>query len=91
MKQINPVNVWVAGQELVASLFTLSIINDNLTDSATFYYQLSTDENVSVSNGNLSMTPEEYAAWDESTNINQSAYEWAAEKLNLTLVADQSF
>lgn len=88
MKQINPVNVWVAGQELVASLFTLSIINDNLTDSATFYYQLSTDENVSVSNGNLSMTPEEYAAWGEDADINQSAYVWAASKLNLVLVAE---
>lgn len=91
MKKINPVSVWVSGQNLSATLLTLSIVGDNLIDSATFYYLLSTEDNQSVANGNLTMTPEEYAAWDESTNVNQAAYEWAAGKLNLTLVANQSY
>lgn len=91
MKKINPVSVWVAGQELSATLLTLSIVGDNLIDSATFYYLLSTEDNQSVANGNLTMTSEEYAAWDESTNVNQAAYEWAAGKLNLTLLPNQSF
>lgn len=94
MKSIQPITIWVAGQEKVATLLGLSIVYDNLIDSATFYYALysSTEEGEAgenISSGNLAMTPAEYAAWDESTDVNQAAYEWAAAQLNLTLILDQ--
>lgn len=96
MKKIQPITIWVAGQEKIATLLGLSIVYDNLIDSATFCYALysSTEEGEAgenISSGNLAMTPAEYAAWDESTNVNQAAYEWTAGKLNLTLAPNQSY
>lgn len=91
MKSIQPVQVWKNGEEKQANAFNLILINDDLKSSATFYYQLlasSQDEEGNVSSeqladGNVSMSGEDYQNWDDS---NDSAYQYCAEKLNLTIV-----
>lgn len=42
--KITPVQTWANGQAKEATEFNLRIISDNLLDSATFYYSLSSEE-----------------------------------------------
>jgi hypothetical protein len=86
MKQIQPFNLWVNGQQQTATLFNLIIINDNLLNSATFYWQLLDADAVKLQDGNLTMGEPDYDVWGSSADINLAAYEWAASKLNITLV-----
>jgi hypothetical protein len=86
MKQIQTLILWVNGQQVSATLFSLIIINDNLSDSATFYWQLLDSSNVQLQDGNLTMDAADYAIWSSTQDVNQSAYDWAANKLNITLV-----
>jgi hypothetical protein len=86
MKQIQPFTLWVNGQQVTATLFNLIIINDNLLNSATFYWQLLDADSVKLQDGNLTMGEPDYDVWGSSADINLAAYEWAASKLNITLV-----
>ena len=86
MKQIQPFTLWVNGQQVTATLFNLIIINDNLLNSATFYWQLLDADAVKLQDGNLTMGEPDYDVWGSSADINLAAYEWAASKLNITLV-----
>jgi hypothetical protein len=85
MKQIQPITLWVNGQQQTATVFNLIIINDNLLNSATFYWQLYDSAETPLSNGNLTMVEPQYDQWGTSSDVNQWAYEWAATQLNLTL------
>ena len=87
--KIKPVSTWQEGQEVLATEFVLTSSYDNLKDSANFSYSLYKDENVSFGNtplvsGQLYMTNPEYDLWNDSPSINNDAYIWALEKLNLT-------
>jgi hypothetical protein len=86
MKQIQPFTLWVNGKQVTATLFNLIIINDNLLDSATFYWQLLDASTIKLQDGNLTMDAADYAVWSLTQDVNQSAYDWAANKLNITLV-----
>ena len=93
MRRIESVLVWKNGEQLDASLLNAIIVNDNLETACTFYYQLLTGGDgteampisvgQSVAEGNISLNGEDYLAWNGS---NDYAYEYIAEKLNLTLV-----
>jgi hypothetical protein len=85
MKQIVPFTIWVSGQQQTATLFNLLSINDNLLNSATFYWQLLDADAVKLQDGNLTMDAADYAIWSSSQDVNESAYQWAAAKLNITL------
>jgi hypothetical protein len=94
MKQIEPVSLWVNGQQRVANAIDLRSVSDNLKNSATFYYALiselvqedGTTTIESLAQGNLSIGGQEYIDWGLNTDVNQWAYEWAAKQLNLVLV-----
>ena len=86
MKQIQPIQIWVNGQQQTATLFSLIIINDNLFNSAIFYWQLLDADSVKLQDGNLTMDEPDYDVWSSTQDINQSAYDWAANKLNIILV-----
>jgi hypothetical protein len=85
MKQIQPFQIWVNGQEQTATLFSLIIINDNLSSSATFYWQLLDADASKLADGNLTMVEPQYDQWGTQSDVNQWAYEWAATELNITL------
>ena len=86
MKQILPVSIWYNGVMVSATIFNMVSTNDNLTDSATFYYALYVDANFQVADGVLSMGGADYIAYSTSTTANDYAYQWGATQLNLTLV-----
>ena len=71
----------------VASLLNAYCINDNLNNAATFYYALLSDAQSQLSQGNLTMSGDAYAAWG---NDDEYAWDWAAspEVLNLTITGD---
>ena len=86
MKQIQPIQIWVNGSLQTATVFNLIIINDNLTNSATFYWQLLDADAVKLADGNLTMSEPDYDVWNSAQDVNLAAYQWAAAKLNITLV-----
>jgi len=85
MKNIVPFTLWVNGQQQTATLFSLIIINDNLSNSATFYWQLLDADASKLADGNLTMGEPDYDQWDTQSDANQWAYEWASTELNITL------
>ena len=92
MKAIQPVNIWSGGQSLQANNLDMYVINDNLSSSATFYYQLlkveTIDDNTTtqqLAQGNLTMSGTDYDNWNTTPDINDAAFVWAAGQLNLTL------
>ena len=85
MKQIQPLTLWVDGQQKIATEFYLTIIYDNLLNSATFYWTLNDENTVKLADGNLTMGEPEYDQWGTQSDVNQWAYEWAATQLNITL------
>lgn len=85
MKQIQPVPMWVNGKIVNADFITLYSVNDNLKDSATFYYQLSSADNQNLSSGNLTMSGDDYITWGNAQDINLAAFQWASKQLNIIL------
>jgi hypothetical protein len=86
MKEIQPVSIWYKGQMVQATIFNMNSISDDLSTSATFYYQLFSATNIQLAEGNLTMDGFDYEAYSTSPDSNAYAYQWGAEKLNLTLV-----
>ena len=68
----------------VASLLNAYCINDNLNNAASFYYALLSDGQSQLSQGNLTMTGQDYTDWQ----TNQYAYDWIATQINVTIVGD---
>jgi hypothetical protein len=83
MAQIEPIQIWKNGQVKVATIFDLKITIDDLSSSASFCYSLIEESTNVLISGNLEMSTDEYAEWD---NSNEAAYLWAAEKLGLVII-----
>ena len=86
MKAIQPVLIWANGANSQATQLSLTIINDNLSTSATLYYQLLSEDGTQLAQGNLTIEGEEYQSWGEASDVNNEAYVITANKLSLTLV-----
>jgi hypothetical protein len=88
MKQIQSIKIWVNGQEQTGSWINAYIINDNLKDSATFYWAIFTAESDGnqLSQGNLTISEPDYSIWDATADINLAAYQWICDQLGLSLI-----
>jgi hypothetical protein len=94
MANIQPISTWYQGAEHEANVFTLYSTGDNLLDSATFKYQLieliviSPEKQTSQTllSGELSINGADYEQWDAEVDANAWIYNWAASKLNLTII-----
>ena len=90
--EIQPVQIWVAGETKTATKFGLSSVNDDLETFATLYYQLlesnpqdPTQTGPAISQGNLTINGAEYQSWNDDPNANQWILNWAISQLGLTL------
>lgn len=93
---ITPIQIWKDGQVKSAEVFKLRSIADDLATSASFYYELCTEEPVGedgitpvgqvLSNGNISISGQDYQDWGAGSDINQWIYDWAADQLGLTII-----
>ena len=88
MKQIQPIQIWVNGQEQKGNWINAYIINDNLKDSATFYWAIFTAESNGnqLSQGNLTISEPDYSVWDSTSDINEAAYQWICSQLGLSFI-----
>ena len=88
MKQIQPIQIWVNGSVQTGNYINAYIINDNLQDSATFYWSIFTAEadGNKLSEGNLTIVEPDYSVWDSTADINLAAYQWICDQLGLTLI-----
>ena len=95
MKTIQPIQAWYNGQEVEASVINATCTSDNLTDAASFQYQIfEVIQNPvptpmpsylqPVVQGYLYMSGADYQAWDS----NDYAYDWVAQQLNLTITGE---
>lgn len=83
---IQPVSIWANGSSTNATQIINTLIYDNLSSEATFYYQLLDVDNNKLVDGNLYMAGTDYDNWNGNPDINLAAYQWAATQLNLTLL-----
>lgn len=94
MANIQPISTWYQGAEHQANVFSLYSTGDNLLDSATFRYQLIEEIIISPEEinsqtllmGELSINGADYEQWDAEIDANAWIYNWAASKLNLTII-----
>jgi hypothetical protein len=87
MKTIFPIQSWINGKSVTATIFNMYVIGGVLGSSASFYYSLLDSDLINVAQGNLTMSGEAYAAWG---NDDEYAWDWAAssDQLNLTIIGD---
>ena len=98
--KIQPIQTWFNGEEHQADVFNLATSYDDLSTRATFSYNLAVElhqpepsykimYNIVV-NGTLQIDGQDYIDWNSATDANSWAYNWAATKLNLTLIPDET-
>ena len=88
MKNISPITIWSNGQTKTASILDARIINDDLSTSCTFYYELkeeSTEEQAGqqLAQGNVTLSGEDYDNWDGNNDL---AYEYIANQINVQIL-----
>jgi hypothetical protein len=93
MVNIQPVSIWKDGADKQAAVLSARIINDDMSSSAVFYYELKEADSVdaegntiagqSLRDGNVAMSGQDYQDWDDS---NAAAYQFIADALNLVIV-----
>jgi len=92
MKNIQSIQIWVNGSFQTGFWLGAYIINDNLSDSAQFYYWIAANGSEAdsvgstLTSGNLTIAGQSYIDWNTATDINNDAYVWIADQLGLTLV-----
>ena len=87
-KAIQPVSVWANGLTKEANAIQAYLVFDDLISVARFFYSLcdvSAENTEVLTSGNVSITGEDYAAWGESEDINDAAFTYICEQLNLNL------
>ena len=91
---IQPVQIWTNGTAATGNFIDASIVNDNLSDYAQFYWQISNvttdsegaETKQSLAQGNTSISGTDYDTWGQSADVNLAAYEYICTQLNLTLI-----
>jgi hypothetical protein len=88
MKSIQPIQIWINGQNKTASVLDARIINDDLQSSCTFYWELkeaSTEETQGqqLAQGNVTMSGDDYLNWD---GTNDEAYAYIANQINVVIL-----
>ena len=91
---IQPVQIWTNGTAAPGNYIDARIVNDNLSDYAQFYWQISNkttdsegaETKQSLAQGNTSISGTDYDTWSDAADVNLAAYQYICEKLNLTLI-----
>jgi hypothetical protein len=97
MKQIQPLSIWINGNEEIAQYLQVTGTYDNYQNTATVYYQLFSmfiDDNgietpsEQLAQGILSISGESYIEWGNvpAMSVNAWIYEWVAVQINVTII-----
>ena len=85
MKTISPIQSWINGKSVTATIFNMYVIGGVLGSSASFYYSLLDSDLANVAQGNLTMSGEAYLGWG---NDDEYAWDYAAKELNLIIIGE---
>jgi hypothetical protein len=83
MKAIQPV---IFPLNLGTATILNCVGNDNFSTSVTIYYQLLTQDNEVVQDGNLYLFGFDYEAYNTSLDGNEFIYNWTAQQIGVTLI-----
>lgn len=83
---IQPVEIWNAGQTQTATQFSCNGVWDNFENTATLYYQLLDVNNVQLSQGNQTIDGQQYQDWSVDPDANTWIVNWSATQLGLTII-----
>lgn len=97
MVKIESKSIWKDGKNQNVDRISIHIVHDDLINSATFYYRMfgevapaeeggNVTYGPTVSEGNVSISGEDYDVWGEASNVNAAAYEYVCDKLGLVIV-----
>jgi hypothetical protein len=85
MKNIQPLDIWSAGETKTADCIRLYISYDDLATRAAFQYALCDVDGVTIYEGQILIEGQTYLDWGSSGDSNNEAYTIAAAQLNITL------
>jgi hypothetical protein len=86
MKNIQPITSWANGQSIEATKINVASDYDDLATTAIFKYTILSTDDITVAEGKLTISGDDYQIWGATVDVNQSAYDWVASQLKLTLV-----
>ena len=81
MTQIQPITFPIKGTATQMSVLVLNF--DTNATTAVTYWQLFTEDNIQVLDGNYTMTEEQFAAWGTDNNV---VNEYVAEAIGVTII-----
>lgn len=82
MIQIQPITFPIKGTATQMSVLVLNFETNATT--ATTYWQLFTEDNTQVLDGNYTMTEEQFAAWGQDNNV---VNEYVADAIGVTIIS----
>ena len=82
MTQIQPITFPIKGTATQMSVLVLNF--DTNATTATTYWQLFTEDNTQVLDGNYTMTEEQFAAWGQDNNV---VNEYVADAIGVTIIS----
>jgi hypothetical protein len=97
MKQIEPLSIWINGNEEIAQYLQVTCTYDNNESLATEFYQLFTmfvdgdgieTPAEQIAQGSLSISGQSYIDWgnEPAMSVNAWIYEWVAVQINVTII-----
>jgi hypothetical protein len=92
MKNIQPIQIWINGENKIGQLFQVTCIFDNYENTARNNWQIFTNgidqPGELLSGGNLVITGQSYIDWGNvpANSINAWIYNWSAQQLGLTII-----
>lgn len=98
MAKIEGFSIWKDGTAHEVDQISIHIVHDDLLSNATFYYRMfgtippaeegaEPTNGPTISEGNVSISGEDYDTWGDQGDVNGAAYEYVCGKLGLTLIA----
>lgn len=91
MKTITAQTIWIDGTQKQATVIFSQVNNDNMQNTATFYFQLYEQVEYNIAplvNGTINMTGIDYITYNTSSDANVYAWDWIATKLNITITGE---
>ena len=85
MKEIQPLDIWKNGYVKTGTKLNIEGNRVILFNSASFIWEIQTDNGEVISSGSIGISGEQYTAWGSDDNY---IYILVASDLNLTLVSE---
>jgi len=97
MKQIQPITIWINGEEKIAEYISVTGVYDNNASEAKEFWQLYTkivdeqgvaETGEQIAQGNISIQGQDYINWGDqpAMNVNAWIYDWVAQQINATII-----